>query len=373
MRNFLISVLLLIAAANILFYACKRDRTLRGNKSPIANAGLDQAVLTPTNSVLLDGTPSVDDDGTITEWLWTKVSGPASFQIENPNLVKTFVKNLVVGVYKFELKVTDNLGGIGRDTVQVTVGQGNQPPVAKAGADISITLTSCSETGVANLSGSASSDPDNNIVGYLWRKIAGPGSFSINSERDVSTMVQLGKGAYEFELNVTDNGGLLSKDTVKITVTSTAVPVEYDLDLTVTGNYDFFNNYLYCYYYYYQCTYYDFFQAEPVGYHSNNEQIGVSLYEFADTANASTQHNTSFTLYVHGANNKSVWGPTDIFFKQLIQKGGGAFSASFDVDGGTALECDVNIYTNRPPLSVTGTIDTTAHTISLKIKGKTFF
>ena len=39
--------------------------------------------------------------------LWTKISGPSSFNIANANAVQTQVTNLVEGVYQFELKVTD--------------------------------------------------------------------------------------------------------------------------------------------------------------------------------------------------------------------------------------------------------------------------
>jgi hypothetical protein len=51
------------------------------NKPPIAVAGPDQVVTLPTDSVSLDGSSSSDPDGRISEWLWTKISGPASFDI----------------------------------------------------------------------------------------------------------------------------------------------------------------------------------------------------------------------------------------------------------------------------------------------------
>ena len=50
-------------------------------KPPKSNAGLDQVIALPTDSVLLDDTNSSDPDGMISEWLWTKISGPASFNI----------------------------------------------------------------------------------------------------------------------------------------------------------------------------------------------------------------------------------------------------------------------------------------------------
>lgn len=55
--------------------------------------------------------------------------------ITNPTTAATSVTGLTQGVYQFELRVTDNGGAFGRDTVQVTVNPAasNIPPVANAG------------------------------------------------------------------------------------------------------------------------------------------------------------------------------------------------------------------------------------------------
>lgn len=91
----------------------------------------------------------------------------------------------------------------------------NQPPVANAGKDTSITLPN----NTAILNGSASTDPDNNIVAYKWIKIAGPASFIITNDASVQTQVSnLTEGIYQFELTVTDAKGLSDKDTVSIQV-----------------------------------------------------------------------------------------------------------------------------------------------------------
>jgi hypothetical protein len=91
----------------------------------------------------------------------------------------------------------------------------NKPPVACAGADQTIALP----TNAVTLDGSCSADPDNNIVGYEWSKIAGPTSFAITNANVVKTQVDnLAEGTYQFELKVTDAGGLFSNDTVKVTI-----------------------------------------------------------------------------------------------------------------------------------------------------------
>ncbi len=112
-----------------------------GNLLPIANAGPDQKITLPTNSVTLNGSASSDPDGTISSYLWTKISGPAQFTIVNNTSASTIVNNLTAGSYSFQLKVTDNSGAIAMDTIKITVNSApvNQPPVANAGANITIT------------------------------------------------------------------------------------------------------------------------------------------------------------------------------------------------------------------------------------------
>ena len=91
----------------------------------------------------------------------------------------------------------------------------NKPPVAHAGKDTTIILPADS----VMLDGSASTDPDNNITGYAWTKISGPSSFNISNSNAVQTQVtNLVLGTYQFELKVTDAGGLFSKDTMRITL-----------------------------------------------------------------------------------------------------------------------------------------------------------
>ena len=221
-------LLVLFISATGIFISCKKELACEGcrenNKSPIAIAGPDQVITLPTDSVSLDGRNSSDPDGTISNWLWTKISGPASFIINNSSSSTSGIKNLVPGVYQFELKVTDNAGQSAKDTVQVYVNdpsQPNRPPVANAGVDQTINLPTNSVT----VNGSGSTDPDNNIVSYAWTKISGPSSFSINDASVVQTTVtNLIQGVYQFELKVTNAGGLFAKDTVQIFVVNLPPP-----------------------------------------------------------------------------------------------------------------------------------------------------
>jgi len=92
-----------------------------GNIPPVARAGNDISVSLPNSSATLNGSASTDDDGEIVSYEWSKLTGPASFNIVSPNAATTAVNNLVFGSYTFELKVTDNEGAVSRDTVKVTV------------------------------------------------------------------------------------------------------------------------------------------------------------------------------------------------------------------------------------------------------------
>ena len=134
--------------------------TTSTNQPPIACAGTDQNITLPTNTINLDGSCSSDPDNNITQYQWTKISGPSSFTITISSAIQTQVSNLIEGIYQFELRVTDAGGLFSKDTVQVTVNLiANHPPVACAGADQTITLPA----NIANLDGSCSTDPDNNI------------------------------------------------------------------------------------------------------------------------------------------------------------------------------------------------------------------
>jgi hypothetical protein len=90
------------------------------NAPPSVNAGTDQTITLPTNSVTLKGI-ATDADGTITTYNWTKISGPAQGSIGTPNAATTVVSGLVAGSYVFSLAVTDNNGITASDAIAITV------------------------------------------------------------------------------------------------------------------------------------------------------------------------------------------------------------------------------------------------------------
>ncbi|HWJ91554.1 MAG TPA: T9SS type A sorting domain-containing protein, partial [Flavisolibacter sp.] len=166
---------------------------------------------------------ATDPDGSISAYLWTKISGPATFNIVNAASAQTTVQNLTPGTYQFELKATDNNGATAKDTMNVVVlaapPPANIPPVAHAGADQLITLP----TNSVNLNG-IGADADGTVVGYTWTKISGPGQYGISAPGQALTIVNnLVEGVYKFELKVTDNQGAVGRDTMTVTVNGAPV------------------------------------------------------------------------------------------------------------------------------------------------------
>ncbi|RNI30966.1 hypothetical protein EFY79_21145, partial [Hanamia caeni] len=188
------------------------------NIPPTANAGNDQTITLPKNSISLNGT-AVDSDGSISSYSWTKVSGPASGTINNANSSSATVTNLSAGTYQYQLAVSDNKGAIAKSTVNVTVNEAaNIPPTANAGNDQTITLPKNS----ISLNGTAV-DSDGSISSYSWTKVSGPASGTINNANSSSaTVTNLSAGTYQYQLAVSDNKGAIAKSTVNVTVNEAA-------------------------------------------------------------------------------------------------------------------------------------------------------
>ncbi len=247
----------------------------------------------------------------------------------------------------------------------------NLPPVARAGADTTFTLSSCTAKYIGVLDGRNSSDPDGRVNSYSWRSISGrPEDFTLRGGNNFYAIVEIRKaGVYSFELLVGDNGNLTSKDTVTITAIG-ASPKEYDFDITSNTTYIFRDNY-YDDYYYPLISYYDYTLIQGTGNFVPIGELKISLYEQTDTA-ALSYKTSSLSIY-NVDNTTSIYGGTSINFKKLIQQGGGAFTGNFSITVGSAQACDRDIYKSLAPLLVTGNLDTTTKKISIRIKGKTFF
>ncbi|KAL2082696.1 hypothetical protein ACEWY4_022514 [Coilia grayii] len=90
------------------------------DEPPRTDAGQDVVVQLPTDWAVLDGRDSVDDHG-IAHYEWALVKGNPSvaMKVTHPGLLK--ITDLQVGVYMFQLTVTDTAGQRSSDNVSVTV------------------------------------------------------------------------------------------------------------------------------------------------------------------------------------------------------------------------------------------------------------
>jgi hypothetical protein len=189
----------------------------------------------------LDGSASYDPDGTIVKYAWTQVSGPGGVTITNSGTDKATLYGLQVGVYVFQLTVTDNNGASATAQVTITIispaSVSNQPPVAIAGNDTTIYFPG-STTAVLN--GSASYDPVGTITSYSWKQVSGPAAALVdNPSIRITGVEQLIVGVYVFELTVTNDKNVSSTSTVKVTVLTT---LRYTAFIKLYPNPVFLNN-----------------------------------------------------------------------------------------------------------------------------------
>ena len=195
------------------------------NEPPVADAGTDQDV-EEGQQVVLEGSGSVDPDGSIVSWQWTQVEGtlvslsnPASM---NPVFTSPSV-DLDGDTLTFKLTVTDSEGLKSTDTCIVYVsnaaGIPNAPPVANAGPDQNI-----NEGIQVVLNGSSSYDLDGSIVSWQWTQIGGQ-QVSLDNDAAMnpvfdSPFVEIQGDTLTFELTVTDSDGLTDTDTCIVNVAS---------------------------------------------------------------------------------------------------------------------------------------------------------
>lgn len=87
------------------------------NYRPSCRVGSDKLVFYPSDSCNLGGSIS----GGYVSIAWRKISGPSSYMIESATSLGTKLTKLEIGVYQFELSVSDANGVADRDTCKVIV------------------------------------------------------------------------------------------------------------------------------------------------------------------------------------------------------------------------------------------------------------
>ena len=109
----------------LLNSSCKKEshKPMTPNSPPVAKAGPDILIALPDDSALLSGKSSYDPDNgdSIVSYEWKKINGPATYSIDNKNDAETKVRNLIEGVYVFELTVKDKGGLSSKDRLNIKV------------------------------------------------------------------------------------------------------------------------------------------------------------------------------------------------------------------------------------------------------------
>jgi len=180
---------------------------------PIVSAGDNQSIVLPVNSIVLNGTASDPDGGSIVSYSWSEQDGPAPATLLNTNTSALAASNLEAGTYTFRLTATDDEGETSFDDVQVMVT--TQLPVVNAGANLILT----SPVNSATLSGLASDPDGGNITNYIWTQQEGPNMADLSGQNTANLSVgSLIEGIYLFRLTVTDDEGETAFDEVQVTV-----------------------------------------------------------------------------------------------------------------------------------------------------------
>ena len=208
------------------------------NAAPVANAGTNQNVATPS-SVTLNGSASSDANGDTLTFAWTLVSEPdgSSITLSNATTVSpTFTAN-VDGVYIFSLVVNDGQVDSAGITVSVTASTLNIAPIANAGIDQNVPVGA-----TVSLDGNSSSDAnDGDVLTYAWTLVRPALSNAIlTSETSAFPSFTADEaGIYSIQLIVKDDENLSSAiDTVVVTVsiTNSAPTANAGVDGTVYQN-----------------------------------------------------------------------------------------------------------------------------------------
>jgi ACT domain-containing protein len=183
------------------------------NKSPLANAGLDQTV-DEGATVTLDGSASSDPDGNTFTYRWT---APTGITLSSTSAaIPTFTAPEVNSdtQYTFSLVVSDGSLSSVPVSMLVTVKQVNKAPSANAGPDQTV-----DEGTLVTLDGTTSSDPDGNTLTYLWTAPSGITLSSTSAAKPIFMAPEVKEDTF-FVFSLIVNNGIFNSEAsvVKILV-----------------------------------------------------------------------------------------------------------------------------------------------------------
>ncbi|MGB3006854.1 MAG: hypothetical protein WBC06_10110, partial [Chitinophagaceae bacterium] len=156
---------------NVYEWFLINKRSATSTTLPTASAGNNQTINLPINSVTLSGSGTAGSGFSISSYLWTKLSGPSSYNFSSTASASTNVTGLVAGIYIFRFTVINSAGISASSDIQITVNTSNIhiPPTVSASGNQTITLPANS------VSVSSTSTVQGSIVSTNWTKFKVPG------------------------------------------------------------------------------------------------------------------------------------------------------------------------------------------------------
>ncbi|MEA1983979.1 MAG: PKD domain-containing protein [Campylobacterota bacterium] len=174
------------------------------NSAPVAGAGADQEITTPS-TVMLNGSASSDADGDMLKYTWVIVSKPVQSTIgldDNTKVNPSFVADMD-GTYTFQLVVNDGVVNSSADTTNVEIRVNNSTPIAR----ISSIANNIKVDDRVVVDGSKSSDNDGDVLTYSWNMVSVPQDSTVSYLSDAgntSSFTPDKEGTYVVGLNVND-------------------------------------------------------------------------------------------------------------------------------------------------------------------------
>jgi hypothetical protein len=195
------------------------------NSKPVANAGAKQfVVFGPTSTVTLDGTYSTDADNDQITYKWILQKPPSSTAVlSSTTSARPTFTAAVAGDYVAQLIVNDGKEDSAPVFVTVVASAANVQPVANAGEDKNVTVST-----LVSLDGTTSSDANFDTLTYLWSWMASPGTAPTLSSATSPkpTFTPATAGTYVLSLIVNDGKLPSTPDPITITVSAAnSVPV----------------------------------------------------------------------------------------------------------------------------------------------------
>jgi hypothetical protein len=205
------------------------------NQPPAADAGANRSVDEGT-AVVLAGS-GTDPDADALTFSWSQVAGTpvtlAGGDTASPSFTAPLLPINEPEVLTFQLVVDDGALASTAATVNVTVRNLNQAPVAEAMAP-----AAAQEGASVMLDGLASYDPDMDAITYLWIQVAGPAvvlSDPAATQPTFTTPLVGPSGAtLAFHLVVSDGVVSSAPDVVEVAITNVNLPPVADAGAAIT-------------------------------------------------------------------------------------------------------------------------------------------